>query len=318
MTKQPDNLADLRRAFSRGEIDGITYKAVRRALIAAIATGALPPSPLRPIVATPVAPGGKPVREIPPEMLATRMGTAEVPQAPRPTAREPAASPAPVRTPKPVEMPSTPTRQARAPSNNLAVIVLAVTLVVGATAGIYFFRSSVPTERVALVPTATATIAVASREALALQKFAVDDDWSSEAIDNATRALAGFGVADRDSVAGRGLLERLRHAVSQRIDQERELNSSGNRDASRVESLAKLGSALAVEDEQIKALLAIATSPTQAPDDKRPELAAATSEIARPAAMPVSIPQAPPLGSWSAMSGQPTPRNMPPRTRTPC
>ena len=290
--KHPDTLAELRLAFSRGEIDGVTYKAIRRALVAAIASGAVPPSPLTPFVPIVPTAAPRPTSEVPPEHLQTRVISPEPA-----TGAKPNVPQAPLPHPRPQTQQVSDWSPPHPARRKVAVFAVAGVLGLVLLAAALWFKSPAPDESLQAttspVDTSPATQASgASAEALLLEKFVSDDDWSSAAVDSAAHALTVLNSAERDSVAGRGLIERLRHAVSQRIDQERELARSGNADASAIASLVALGRGLTIEAQQIDSLLADASlaTPAQPPDVVASALPTASDAHVAPTATTSPLP----------------------------
>lgn len=235
MTHFPNNLDELRRSYARSEIDGVTYRALRRAMVAAIASGALPPSPLSPLAQRPVeseasdrtllvvaddAVDESPVRR--------RTQAIEVP----PLASEP------------------PPARGSSWLTDRRVLMGAGLSIVGALVltAAFFLRAPTSSAPVANGPVPTTeTPAVL----LTLAAFLAEADWSSEAVDNANAALVAARPDDFRSERGQALMDRLRHAVSQRLDQERELAGTTGGDSQRMSSLSALARNAGVEEAAI-------------------------------------------------------------------
>lgn len=263
--KHPDTLAALRLAFSRGEIDGVTYKTLRRTLVASIASGALPPSPLTPFTPVAAATTPQPSDDIPPEQLQTRVLPSSLARNTETDLTERAPASPPPRVAAATDAPRPPPTR-----NSKPLLVVAGLFSAGVVAALLWLRSPDPHEsqQATSVSTNTSPGAQAldiSAEALVLENFVSNNDWSSASVDGAARALTTLNSAERDSLAGRGLIARLTHMVSLRIDQEREIIRSGSPDMAAIASLVALGRAVNIDTRQIDSLQADASASRQDP-----------------------------------------------------
>ena len=192
MMSQPENLQALRRAYARGEIDAATYRTVRRALVTAIASGALPPSVAQQLVVIPAQ-----AQTLPPtEPLRTQLmaGSSVV---------------APVLT-----TPAAPGMPFKWIATGTAGV-----LMIGA---IVLFWPHTPSTSKSAANNATQTTAaeVQLPAHRALAQFLRDADWSQTGITVALRNLNALRENTSGTDATKTLVRKLQDAVAARVEEE--------------------------------------------------------------------------------------------------
>lgn len=241
--EQPEDLASLRDAYALGEIDGATYRAVRRALVTAIAQGVIPASPLRPTA---------PVRTSDEQLdneedftslpdVVPVIESAPVPVVPRSIADNKASDRA-----SPVEHSSP-----RPTSVRLPVVWLAgggiLTGIAVLTAAWMFFLAPDPAAQVASVPEHGATDDPLRQSRERLMRLASKPGWGAQDIQE---VLAVLGTLAPDDSA----VSEFRARATRELEQAVELAAIGNVDPVFNAALLDLGRRVGITDPRFDAL----------------------------------------------------------------
>ncbi|MCB1749231.1 MAG: hypothetical protein KDK06_18800, partial [Gammaproteobacteria bacterium] len=250
--EQPRTLAELRAAYARDEIDGETYRVIRRALVTAIVSGALPASPLQPVRTAPPlrrevddAANALPA-EPPAEHSATTIFTAPPAVEQGAPERAPRAAPAAA---EPITDERPAARTGRPPWQWMAVAATAVVVIL---VGVVFTRGG--EEPPAPVrPTAAITDTAAEARIEAIESFVAGGDWTPQTIAAAHTAYQGLTASEARSARAIAAGESLRRAVGGRIDDIVELRRIGFVDSGEITALQKLAADLGLDTSRLEA-----------------------------------------------------------------
>lgn len=233
---QPGSLLELRVAYTRGTVTGDESRALRRAMLTAMAAGSMAPSPLpRPVS------GNTTIVSSAPQILAPMRPPG------RPTPKVPAAAQ------------SRPNVLKWAIGGGASVIVVAL-------AALLLHDDGQPPPQDATPPPVASAPAAGNDEApdAALARFADTPDWSQAGIRKAEEALASTRLMS-DQEAAAAVVRRVHDVVAQRIDEEMAAPA-----VSADEDLLALASSLDIDTSGLRANLLAKNPVASAPAGQAP------------------------------------------------
>lgn len=206
MTTQPNDLESLRRAYARGELDATTYRTVRRALLVSIQGGALPASPLRPLLPPP--------------------------------ARDPAPAPTiEVSTPAPassVRAASPPDSERKQPAWLLGAVAAGVLAALGI--GVSLMNGG---QEAAPAVAVSEPVAAPSADETAIDTFVRDADWTAAKVTDVLASLERLQASGSRNDSVQAIVARLQRATTKRVEEQAALRMiEGAGDAGQPELIA--------------------------------------------------------------------------------